>query len=233
MSYTTPDGRKLPSVTQIIGDCTDKSSALTYWAANCAIEHVRQHAVETEDAETGEMLYCSTNNDLELARKGFRDVSDTALDVGSQVHDIIEHICKQQTVRIPEDDQIRQAVDAFLLFKDTHNMQTESVETRVFSDGFAGTLDWKGFLDGKKYVIDWKTSKAIYPEYRYQIAAYRSLTDAEGCGILRIDKSTGKPQWKDTSKTYKHDLKVFKLMVELFHARHPKLRKEARYGINS
>ena len=84
-------------------------------------------------------------------------------------------------------------------------------------------------FDGKKYVIDWKSSKAIYAsDYGPQIAAYRStFDDVEGCGILRLDKLTGEPEWKDFSKRYESDLNIFNKMVELYFARHPIIAKKA------
>ena len=97
-------------------------------------------------------------------------------------------------------------------------------------------LDYRGMFDGKMYVIDWKSSKRHYPEMRYQVAAYRSTFrsdigqithDIQGHGVLRLDKDTGKPDWKDHSATYEHDLRVFNTMVELYYLTHPRLAKAA------
>ena len=38
--YYEKDGKKYPSVTHIIGECTDKSQALTQWAANQVVEWI-------------------------------------------------------------------------------------------------------------------------------------------------------------------------------------------------
>jgi hypothetical protein len=118
----------------------------------------------------------------------------------------------------------------------------------VYGNGWAGTLDFVGYLNGKLYVIDFKTNKGkVYKEAHYQVAAYRSCvvlveqdryTDGsyarseteirpEGCGVLRLDKETGMPEWKDTSKTYLQDLEVFNNMVTLYFSKHPRIAKGA------
>ena len=118
---------------------------------------------------------------------------------------------------------------AFLEWKDEHQLFPLALEETVYGDGWAGTLDYRGMFDGKQYVIDWKSSKAIYPDSMGpQIAAYKStFNDVEGCGILRLDKETGLPEWKDFSKRYEKDLKIFNAMATLYMIRHPRIAKAA------
>lgn len=82
--------KKLPSVTTIIGDCTDKSEALTQWAANMVVEWIRQNTYETGDVPE----YLVGEEELNSARFHFRDVSKEALDIGSAVHKAIEYYFK-------------------------------------------------------------------------------------------------------------------------------------------
>ena len=100
---------------------------------------------------------------------------------------------------------------AFLEWKDAVKLEPIALEETVYGNCWAGTLDLRCLLNGKSYVIDFKTSKAIYAsDYGPQIAAYRSTfnnyasldisDDVLGCGILRLDKETGLPEWKDFSK---------------------------------
>ncbi len=104
----------------------------------------------------------------------------------------------------------------------------------MYGKNWAGTMDFYGYFNDKLYVIDWKSSKprnkktgkGIYPESRYQVAAYRSTQeDVSGCGVLRLDKETGMPDWNDTSKSYEEDLAVFQAMVDLYFIKHPRVRK--------
>ena len=226
-------GKQLPSVTTIISDCCDKSAALTAWAANMVCLWIRENCRSNmrKNKMTGdeEFYYNVFEEDLQEAKTHFRDVSKTALDVGSQVHAAIEDYFLTGNVQELE-GQAMSAFNAFLEFKDKHNMipDPDGIEQKVYSDYFAGTLDFKGLFDGKVYTIDFKSSKAIYMDSMGpQIAAYHSLTNAEGCGILRLDKDTGLPEFKDCTKYYERDLKIFNNMVALYFSRHPKIAKAA------
>jgi len=262
MPYTK-DGIKYPRCTQIISDCTDKSGALTQWAANCCVEWIRENGFLDQDLD-----YVITEDQLNSARFAYKTVQDKALDVGSQVHAFIElylnaKINKSETILKMVDKyeklsgEVQNAFDAFQNWEKDHNLKPIELEKTVYGDRWAGTLDFYGYFDDKLYVIDWKTSKpknkktgkGIYPEMRYQVAAYRSArtylptekpkdfdehaakeakrlsNPIEGCGVLRLDKTTGICDWCDTSKTYEQDLRVFNRMVDLYFERHPIVAK--------
>jgi hypothetical protein len=50
----------------------------------------------------------------------------------------------------------------------------EFTEATVVSDtyGYAGTLDSIAVIDGKRYILDIKTGRFVYPEVALQLAAY-------------------------------------------------------------
>ena len=224
---------KLPSVTTIISDCNDKSGALTNWAAQMVCEWIRENCKNDINWGSEEKFYEVYEDDLDNASKNFRDVSQKALDIGSEAHAAIEHWL--ETGKEPRDPQpeVLAAFIAFLEFFDAHKMKTYEIEFSVYGDYWGGTLDWLGEYDNKIYVWDWKTSKYHYPnEHGPQIAAYRSALNRkiDGCGILRIDKETGYPDPKDYSKRYIKDLEHFNLMVPLYLHRHPKIAKAAGYN---
>lgn len=182
--------------------------------------------------------FCVSEEDLDNARFNFREVSKTALDVGSKVHQAIEDYFNLGKEPINPAPQVLSAFVAFLEWVDEHDVKCDDAELTVTDGKSAGTLDFVGDIDDYRTVVDFKSSKAIYPEYRYQIAAYRYMFNlqypelkAKQCGILRLDKETGYPEYKDTSKTYKPDLNVYHKMVELYYARHPRLRKGAKIDI--
>ena len=227
MSTYQIEGNKYASVTTIISDCTDKSGALTQWAANSTVLWLREHS---QTDPTG-LIRMVSDEDLEAARFNFRDISKDALDIGSEVHEAIQTYLK--TGKEPQDpiDEVLSAFIAFLEFKDEHDMQTEKTEFTVYDSQlkWAGTLDWIGMFDGKRTVLDWKTNKGkIYKESHYQIAAYRSADPwVESCGCVRIDKESGYADYKCTDKSYLDDLNVFQKMCALYYARHPRIRKGA------
>ena len=160
---------------------------------------------------------------VEASRKEFRKVSAKALDTGSAVHAAIERYIKTGDEPQAPSDQVLSAFLAFLEWQEKYQVKAINTEQTLYGDNFAGTCDLicTMVVDGKplKYLVDFKASKGVYEEMKYQIAAYRSLTDCKGCGILRLDKETGLPEWVDTSSTYEHDLRVFKLLADLWWAR--------------
>jgi hypothetical protein len=232
--YYKQNNLKLPSVTTIISDCTDKSPALLPWAANQVVESIKGKAtniyIKDFPCEREGLYYLVTSEMLTNAAKNFKKTSKNALDIGSMVHNAIEeHLRGNLVPRLPN-KQAGNAFNAFLEWEAENKLETIAVEQTVYGDGWAGTLDWIGKLNGKLFVIDWKTSKDFYIDHRYQIAAYRSValdTDDIGSGVLRIDKNTGFPEFRDFSKHYEKDLAVFKAMAKLYFLRHPKIAKAA------
>lgn len=134
-------------------------------------------------------------------------------------------------------DQVRAAFIAFLEWADVHKVKTIATELTVYNDRSAGTLDFVGWVDGHVTVIDFKSSKAIYQEHRIQTSAYRYMwnlrleQEATRNAILRLDKETGFPEYKDVSKFYKTDLNIYHKMVDLYYARHPRIAKGAKIDI--
>ena len=233
MSYTK-NGIKFPRCTDIISDATNSSAPLIQWGANCVVEWSRQHCKKEEITGTTTLPQCFSvyEEDLNNARFHFREVSKTALDIGSEVHNAIEkHLQGKDYVLTTKEAE--RAFRAFLDWKKDVGLRPIKLEQTVWGDRWAGTIDYLGFYKNKLYVIDWKTSKAFYPEMRYQVAAYRSVSEPtflhkgliKGCGILRLDKETGMPEFKDTSKSYEKDLKIFNCMLDLYFERHPRIAK--------
>jgi len=202
---------------------------------------------ENYPSDTYPGCYLVCGEELNQARFAYKTVSDKALDVGSEVHNAIEKYFKNDCVPtvLKISKQGDSAFGAFLEWARKHNLKPIELEKTVYGSRWAGTLDFYGYFDDKLFVIDWKTSKprnkktgkGIYPEMRYQVAAYRDAMEqpsaiepfetipCEGCGVLRLDKETGMPDWNDTSKTFERDYQVFKRMVDLYFERHPRIAK--------
>ena len=127
--------------------------------------------------------------------------------------------------------QARSGFNAFLKWMDENRVKPIGIERTVYGKCWAGTLDLDATINDKRYISDFKTSKAIYTsDYGPQIAAYKSTYDPgeiEGTAIIRFDKATGDFEWKDFTKRYESDLNVFNKMVELFMARHKIIAKKA------
>lgn len=229
------NGFSKPSVTEIIGDCNDKSNALLPWATKAVCDHIRLNCEGEIDPPSGKMFYEVWDSELDGAQKNYRDISQTALDVGTDVHTAVEVWLKYGKEPKNPRPEVLAGFVAFIEFYDEHNMDPieGGLEMKVHGKYYGGTLDYYGMFDGSIYVIDFKTSKNHYiHEHGPQIAAYRSAvkTPCDGCGVLRLDKTTGYPDFKDYSKRYEADLKEFELMVPLFLHRHKRIAKAAGYN---
>jgi hypothetical protein len=91
---------------------------------------------------------------------------------GTLVHSIVEAILKEEPITIPS--SIQPSIDAFLAFKQEHDIVPLKIEERIISKKhhYAGTIDVLAEVDGVVGVLDIKTSQAIYRDHGMQTAAY-------------------------------------------------------------
>ena len=217
------EGIEYPSVTQILG-ILDKSAALMGWATKCMKEYFEQNY----SADVDPIMLI---ND---ARFKYREVSKEALDIGSAVHNHIEKYIKygQDVKQESIKDEVQNAFLAFLEWEDKNIKKWVKSEMQICHAGigYAGTLDAVAELKtGEICVIDFKSSKGIYDEYRTQIIAYfeayKNLGNNADCtGILRLDKETGLPEWENHSKIrggfekfYKKEIRFWLSLVDVYY----------------
>lgn len=182
------DGRRLIGVTTALSIIN--KPALLPWAANQACNFIIESA-----KETGTITMDTVNE----ARNRWRDVRDQAAASGTLVHEWVENYIKGNDQDMPEDHGILNGVTAFLDWVSEHKVEFISSERIIYSrkHDFVGTMDAEAVIDGKRCVIDFKTSKYIYPEMRYQTAAYQVAAQEEGSKydadrwIVRFDKRDG------------------------------------------
>lgn len=217
------DGIEYPSVTTVLG-VLSKGDALLGWAAKCASQYVLETA-----GKVGLEKAC------ELAAFQWREAREEAADIGTEIHELIHKYIKfgkdAAGVMRPE---VENGFLAFLDWEKTHNVKWISTELQVVSrvHGFAGTLDAICLFDGKKYLIDFKSSKGFYDGFDMQLAAYRIGAaelghQTEGCGILRLDKVTGDPEWKDFTDRQDQAGNAFVSLVKFYY-----LQKDRRLRNN-
>ena len=199
------NGIEYPSVTTITG-ILDKP-ALVQWAANCAVDYVAGNLdrLKSENVHEGEAV-------LEEARKAHKTVKDEAAGNGTKVHKAIElYINGQDYSELLDNEQTKTAFDAFLSWEDKNHVLWEKTECEVFSTiyGYAGRFDAIATINGHRYLVDFKTSKGIWSEMKYQLCAYRQAYNEmleEGqepiwnIAILHLDKETGEPTFKPIEK---------------------------------
>ena len=218
MSYNI-DGIEYPSVTTILGELA--KPALVQWSANCAVDYMRDNldAIQHPDGPH------AAEHVLQNARYAYRDASDKAKDIGTLVHKAIEQYIKHHadvTATMPE-----QAQNGFLAFLDweaKNHVQWLRSEVRTYHPvaGYAGTYDALADINGHLYIVDFKTSKGVYDEYKYQLAAYLAAEQHHialdaNLAVLRLDKETGEPDFTDVSKGWQDKYEAFCALTDWYY----------------
>ena len=211
------DGVEYPSVTTITG-ILDKP-ALVQWAANCAIDYVAENLdrIKAGNVHEGEAV-------LMEARSAHRTVKDEAAGNGTMVHKAIEQYINHEPYELLT-DEAKIAFSAFLSWEDKNHVIWEKTECQVCSinHGYAGRFDAIATINGHRYLVDFKTSKGIWDEYRYQLCAYMQAyneTEAdkiENIAILHLDKETGEPTFKPIEKDIERMTELFNSLCEVYY----------------
>lgn len=206
------DGEWIPSVTSFLNIIAKR--ALIQWAANMAADYLLDLLREGEPI-TAQMI--------QEARYKHKDIKKEAADTGSQVHEWAENYIKTGKIELPKDQDVRRGIKAFLTWIDQHKVVFKSSERVVYSKDhhYVGILDAEAEIDGKLYLIDFKTSKGYYPEFDLQVAAYQRAAEEEGSkydgrAIVRFDKLTGKFEYIELPmENYLDDLAAFLSAMKL------------------
>jgi hypothetical protein len=160
--------------------------------------------------------YCNGNIDhlmswaSKLGHK-YKFSRNRTLDIGSKAHEAIAEYMTEgslhtlKTVSGSEKQDVKNAVNSFMGWYNhvTLNLgwkvEVLVSEFTLLSPWFGGTTDAILIINGRKFVVDFKTSKRLNEKYFIQVAAYLWILDnyypdlgpIEGVGLLRFDKSNG------------------------------------------
>jgi hypothetical protein len=218
--YETPIGI-VPSSTTILSILN--KPALGYWMVKTAINYL---ATKLDDIKDGKLILNADNSYkiLQEAKNQHKQIKDESANTGTMVHEVLEFHLKHENVGMLLNDKTKKPFEGFVEWKNKRKFKLVSSEETVWSKhGYAGTLDCAAYLDGKLYIVDFKTSNAIYPEYVMQIASYVKAYEEntgkkiEGAGILRLDKETGEPEWVEfTMEQVEHAFKKFSCILEYY-----------------
>lgn len=95
------------------------------------------------------------------------------------------------------------AIMSFAAWEETEKPVTIGRELVIWNDqdGYAGTVDYLCTIAGELYVIDFKTSKAVWPGHRMQVSAYKHANPkwaTAKLGILQLGYERNKMGYKFT-----------------------------------
>lgn len=165
------DGIEVKGVTTLLGGGMPKP-ALPYWAAKMVAEYV---------ADNFNSIDSYLSRDREAAIKHLKMVPwterDKAAARGTDVHAIAETIIHGGESEV--NAEIADYVNGYVAWLDQWDVEpvlTEKVianRTHWYAGTFDAILTFKsGPYQGKTYLCDWKTSKAVYGEMAMQLVAY-------------------------------------------------------------
>jgi len=202
-----------------IDGCTGILSALgkpaiPQWAVNTCLDFIKEKLKPGQALDEIELKAL-----LDEAKYAHTRKRDKAGDIGTMVHAYCEDWIKGKEPAIPFNDKVRNGANAFLDWVEKHNVKFTESERKIYSRRYryAGTLDAEGLVDGKLSIIDFKTGSAIYPEMRFQTAAYEAARREESGlqytrWIIRLGKDDGEFEAKefgDLDKDFSAFLGIF------------------------
>jgi predicted RecB family nuclease len=169
------DGDQYPSVTTII-KCLDKP-ALVPWASKMQREADALLAMTAATPRAAAELILASGNAAYAS-------SAKAADIGTEAHAAVEWFLKgyPEGERPHLSEPAENCFQSWLKWWEKSGLTPVGIETVVHSSihEYAGRIDVLAEKKGKKYVIDWKTGKDIYPEAHLQNIAYRAALDEMG-----------------------------------------------------
>lgn len=145
-------------------------------------------------------------NSLGFKHKGYMATLNEASTKGTYSHNAIEKFLIHN--ELPEYDSlpyicanvVKNTFGSFLSWWDAissvNDVEVVFVEKKLSCKWFGGTLDALFKINGKYWLIDFKTSNHLSYRYSLQLAAYRYMLrecegiEVDGCLVLQLDKTS-------------------------------------------
>jgi hypothetical protein len=144
-------------------------------------------------------------NQIGLKGQLYQDELKKAGDIGTALHDLAEIHIKEEYYELPQDEKVRNCFNQFLEWWDNNNYKVTWTEKHFCSEKYlyGGTPD---LLVNENILVDFKTSKGIYPDYLVQGSAYAKLIEEnenrkiDKFIICRFPKDNSQTEIKEFSK---------------------------------
>lgn len=197
------DGKHMPNVTTVIK--VMDAPQLDAWKVRVQVEGTAK-AAHANPPVFGEDEDAYTQRLVALAAEQYEHerLSEQAADTGKQVHALIEAAVREMLgepaapLEPEPTDEARFIFAGWREWAAAVGFRPLLAEARVIhrAENYCGTLDLLALVEDRPAVVDWKTSKAIYPEMRLQSAAYRMALRSVGWPeldgyVVRLPKDGG------------------------------------------
>jgi CRISPR/Cas system-associated exonuclease Cas4 (RecB family) len=204
----------LISVTTATG-MLDKSRVLINWAVGLAKTFMYDQLDTLAKTDSKELI----ESLIDKACLQHQEKKTKAATSGTAVHEWAEAYINGEDPALPKDKKVLNGVMAFMKWVKDSKIKFSACEKLVYSKkhDYVGLMDAVGKIKGKNYVIDFKTSKYIYNEHRYQTSAYLMADEEEsgvkydGIYLVKFDKETGEfePHLFDSREDIDKDFEAF------------------------
>jgi hypothetical protein len=239
-AYTLDGTKLLSGVTTVISETSSKSN-LIQWAANMAVDYVKEHTLDNEAAygEWGVIpephIIARPENlakILESARTAHARKRDGAASKGTDTHALVENYINERIAKNPN-LYIPAEIQPFHDWAITNGVEFIAAEQRLYSEeyGYAGTCDFVALIDGKLTIGDLKTFPKMWSaDPKIQCGAYslafKELTGQQPQQSVivrmcdpedpRIKKYRGKPFDTYYSYAIEEDEEMFLLRLKMY-----------------
>jgi len=164
-------------------------------------------------------------NIMGFKRRKIEDILEESSVIGTAVHTIIYAFMMKKhyiwtSPRLHKSFILRY-LNSFISWKQKHEVEPIFMEKQLVSQLFGGTVDFYGLVDGKKTIMDFKTSKGCYSSMFLQLAAYCMMLEelgyeVEQVAIINVHEKGTKEKFIDRTELERY-IKVFKVLIVLFH----------------
>jgi hypothetical protein len=248
-SFKRTDGEKtILSVTRCTGQMN--KPALIPWAIGLVVNEIRLALGKSESETISKtelhMLINDAHGAPERAKESGGNVGgaihdfahDFALAMiqGEDVADVMKYV-NSLSLNNDEKNKALNGISAFVEWVSTNKVEFKYMEEVVYYK--SDTMEYYGFVDliakvnGKLVVVDYKSSKGVYNEQRYQVAGYVKASieqghKIKGAMIVNFNKETGELITKELSmEDIENDFRAFSGLYQVAE-RERELESEAR-----
>lgn len=164
-------------------------------------------------------------NSLGWKRQSYKKVLEEKANLGTLVHEVCHEYLFNEGINfnIPTKDLsfIKNNLNSFKSFLEEHNLNPIWGERSFSAETYGGTIDLYCELEGKKTIIDFKTSKKFYSSHFIQLGAYIQLLESnniyvEQVGILIIHENDWDLKLIDRSNMNDY-INLFNNLVNVFY----------------
>lgn len=170
----------------------------------------------------GRFSIAEVDDVLSAAKGAWKRKRDKSADTGTAGHKWIQRHIDGFEDPLPQDPEMLNIVQGFLAWKKEAKPIWLACELQVGSEehNYAGILDGLVSINGTNTLIDFKTSKAIKPEYNIQLAGLCICLEEMGFrvdvrAILHLPKE-GKYEYRVINSYLKRDKEAFLAGLEFY-----------------